>query len=443
MRHFTTREYGQLQIGRDKREIPEEFAKHLLRASRESPLAGKNREGVLFEKQNCLHANGIVGIVATNTCQLEILPKIKFGGENEEDKKVSRLMLIDMLSLVYNLKISVKGTEKLATDSNTILEVIIRKFCEKLINLVRYGLPRSYITQYDDLTKLRGTLNVNRQFSHLILSPQKLACSFDELSPNVTINRIIGASIRKLSGMAKSEHCKSMLKKLLVVYSEVEDLKLRKFDWDSVEVNRIDHCWKELLGYAKLILGNDFQSAGIGESWGFSLLFEMNKLFEKYIAKLLKLELRDYERDVAFQSGDRYCLKEIPTGKSTFLTVPDIVIKSSKRTLDVIVDTKWKVMSGDPNEAKNRVNQADVYQMMAYQRVYGCNAVLLLYPYNSALERDGVFKSYEIAPFNDGEARLYVATLDISKSRIHQRMVLRSIVNECITSVQPSEVRED
>ena len=57
-------------------------------------------------------------------------------------------------------------------------------------------MPRRYVGHEDDLSALRGRLDVKRQFTVLAASPQRLACRFDELSTDIALNRIMKAATR-------------------------------------------------------------------------------------------------------------------------------------------------------------------------------------------------------------------------------------------------------
>ena len=75
-----------------------------------------------------------------------------------------------------------------------------------------------------------------------------------------------------------------------------------------------------------------------------------------------------------------------------------------------IIDTKWKKLSLDPLDRKHGVSQADVYQLMAYARLYQTAELMLLYP-----ARPGQVCA-ERAQFGmaGGSERLRIATADVS-----------------------------
>ena len=67
-----------------------------------------------------------------------------------------------------------------------------------------------------------------------------------------------------------------------------------------------------------------------------------------------------------------------------FQTIPDILVKRGSETL-LVVDTKWKRLSARIDDPKQGIAQADVYQMLAYSRIYRCPRMMLLYPHHSEL----------------------------------------------------------
>jgi 5-methylcytosine-specific restriction enzyme subunit McrC len=75
-----------------------------------------------------------------------------------------------------------------------------------------------------------------------------------------------------------------------------------------------------------------------------------------------------------------------------------------------IIDTKWKRLAADPLDRKHGVSQADVYQLMAYARLYPARELMLLYPGKPG-ERAGERRQFGIA---GGPECLRIATVDVS-----------------------------
>ena len=94
----------------------------------------------------------------------------------------------------------------------------------------------------------------------------------------------------------------------------------------------------------------------------------MNILFEEYVGRLLARALAGTGLRVTAQGGHLDCLYEGETGR--FRTRPDLIVRQGSQ-IALIIDTKWKRIKRieDP---KRGVSQADVYQLMAYGRLYDC-----------------------------------------------------------------------
>ena len=115
-----------------------------------------------------------------------------------------------------------------------------------------------------------------------------------------------------------------------------------------------------------------------GKEFGFTLLFEMNYLYEEYIGTVLK-EIMCEEEDilVSTQEKAKYLLYNEKRNKEEISLKPDIVIYKGEIP-KIIIDTKWK--RGTWN-GKENYSQGDVYQMYAYITSYKeCEKCVLLYP---------------------------------------------------------------
>ncbi len=423
----TIREWEHIRYGMDETAIPEPQADRIVAKARESAFSGRGGEGVLEHGRKGLRARGVVGVIATPDCQLEILPKIEGAGESDVGNTTLRDRLIHMLAMVWNIRIDPGAVTQLGWQRDTLLEMLIRLYCSKLTDAVRKGMPRQYTAQEDDLPALRGRLDVTRQFSTLAVSPHKLACRFDALSPDIALNQVMRATIGKLSRLAQAPDNQRTLRELNFAYADVSEVPPGDLRWDQIVLDRTNTRWRELLSLARLFLRDRHQQTSVGPIDGFALLFEMNVLFEEYMARLMARALAGTGLRVSAQGGLRTCLYEGETGR--FRTRPDLIIRKGNRNV-LIMDTKWKRITrvDDPHEG---VSQADVYQLMAYGRLYECPYVILLYPHHGELPPDPIRQRYSIAK-PDAQESLFVATLDITGPRLKHDVALRDLVLNCL-----------
>lgn len=426
----TIREWERIHYGPSADEIPEAQADRLAAVARASGFSGRGSEGVLEHGRTSLRARGIVGVIAVHGCQLEILPKIEGGGETSTSDATLRARLIHMLAVTHDLPIEVGAMTELGWQQDTVLELLIRLFCTKLTDAVRRGMPRQYLEHQDDLTALRGRLDVTRQFSTLAMSPQKIACQFDNLSPDIALNQVMRAAISKLSRLAAAPDNQRMLRELRLLYSDVAKVHPSALRWNRIILDRSNQRWRDLLSIARLFLSDRHQQTSAGAVNGHALLFEMNVLFEQYVAKILSRALMGTQFSVSAQGGYRDCLYEGDTGR--FRTRPDLIIRN-RGEIALIIDTKWKRISPRIGDPKQGVSQADVYQVMAYGRLYDCSNVMLLYPHTSELSSDPIHTHYSVA-VRGAKEKLIVATQDLAGSQRDHRSALRQLVLKCILS---------
>lgn len=410
MRQFHLFEWQSLPYGEGAGSIPPDMADRLAAAARRSSLAGKDGNGVLYHGRNALTAGQIVGVVVAEGCSLEILPKIDFDGVDGSEGQV-RKRLVHMLATVLDMEIDVGSVTGLGWQQENLLEILIGVFAGKLSDALRQGMPRKYVTHEDDLPVLRGRLDFKRQFSTLAASPDRLACRYDALSPDIVLNQVMKAAIAKLARISVLPENQRRLGELAFIYADVREVPASALEWGKLILDRTNRRWTQLVDLARLLLGSRFQNTSTGSMNGFSLLFEMNVLFEAYIARIAARAFAGTGFRVQAQGGRRYCLQDVETEKSRFMTKPDIIIRRDDDVV-CILDTKWKRLANEIDDSKQGISQGDVYQMMAYGMIYRCDNLLLLYPHHHKLDkREGIMSRNQI---NGVNAKLSVATVDIS-----------------------------
>jgi 5-methylcytosine-specific restriction enzyme subunit McrC len=320
-----------------------------------------------------------------------------------------------MLDVALGLNLDIGAEAAIARQKNTLLEILIDAFATRLLAEVRRGLPRAYIQCEEDLPALRGRLDVTRQFTRNAVRPDRLACHFDQLEADTPMMRIMAAATVFLARHTRSLATRRKLDELRHALADIPLMPITRLPWQAVRIDRTNRRWEALFRLARLLLQRDWQathhSAKAPE--GLTLLFPMNDLFEKYIAVLLRRALAGSGIEVIDQGGHRACLgtytgAHIDSGE-VFRTKPDIMLRRGREVV-AIIDTKWKKLSLDPLDRKHGVSQADVYQLMAYARLYRTAELMLLYPGKPG-EPAGQRQQFGIA---GGAECLRIATVDVS-----------------------------
>ena len=390
---------------------------------------------MLEHGRHALRARGVVGILAAGDASLEILPKIDVAAGETPDHQYAaiRKRLVHMLAVALDLKIDLGVITDLAWQRETLLEILIRIFCEQLTETLRRGMPRRYVGREEDLPTLRGQLDVNRQFTRHAVNPSRLACRFDLLSEDTPLNRIMKAAVTHLFRLSQRSANQKRLRELSFIYADIADVPVPALRWDEVIIDRTNGSWRELFSMARLFLHDRYQTTTGGTGEGTAMLFEMNTLFEEYVGRLIVRALAGTGLTISLQGGRLFCLSAQGSERGLFQTKPDILIRRGG-TVTHVIDTKWKRISARIDDPKQGVAQADVYQMMAYAQLYQAPRLTLLYPYHPGLGiRDAVHVRHRITGHS---TILETANIDVANgAKIVDRLKRLLIDDEAVMSV--------
>ncbi len=395
----TIREWDEIEILSEG--IDDRIADQLCElAAHESKRLKVNTPALSWKNRTTLKAGQVVGVLAVPSFSLEILPKI----EGQNDTRV-REALTHMLNVAWDLPVVTSTTTSMGRQSHDLLEVLITSFTEKFLAVVRRGLPRRYVSFEDELTLLRGRLNVKKQIVNNLIRPEKLACEFDELSVDTPLNRVLKATVRLLESHARSADNRRRLLELRTRLESVANSAspLQALQ-ERVRLDRTNTAFHELYRLAKLLLQRAWQSTNIGKISGIALLFPMNDLFEAFVARSLKRALPG--RNVRIQDSSKFVLWDEIKKENLMRLRPDLVVDK-----DTVIDTKWKRLDETEQEHLG-VSQADVYQMIAYGLAYKAKRLMLLYPWHQGLDCGFIQKHWNVQGV-EPKMELYVATIDV------------------------------
>jgi 5-methylcytosine-specific restriction enzyme subunit McrC len=354
-----------------------------------------------------LVAQNFVGVVNLGRDQVEILPKI------EGDVSQVRHNLVKMISVALDLELYDSDASKVDKHSDSILEILIRLFCQKLWQCVRRGMVRQYEIRNENLAMLRGRLSVPEQIRVNLARPDRLACVFDEFSENNLLNQALKAALQVLSRVAKTQTSQRNLAELLFCFQEVDDVVSSAINWSRTGTNRLSARFKPVLALARLFIEGKSPDVVSGSGDGFALLFDMNKLFESYVGAVAKRVFANEGLEVSLQGPKRH-LARVASGSQVFELKPDIVARGDDG-IAFIIDTKLKSLK--EQAYREGVTSTDVYQMYAYSTQYASPDVFLLYPHHRDLgewkPRRAEYWVHGVGGTFDLNQRVCVSSLDL------------------------------
>ncbi len=293
-----------------------------------------------------LKARQYCGILNFNGIDFYLLPKI---ANHNDDQNLN--IFIYMLKYVYNIKLE---NENIGSSQNiktkNLLEMFIQLFAHTLLIELKKGIYKEYITEQDNLTTLKGKYLINENIKHNF-TKNKIYCEFDEFSANNSLNQFFLYTIKYLQKFVKE---KKLLKQCELIFDEVENLTI-DINKLNIHFNRLNQRFKTSYEVALLLLQRSIPLFSQGKK-SFAFLFDMNILFEKFIAKVVKsIDLK------AKIQNKKNC--------GDLILKPDIILDN------LIIDTKYKKL-----KSIDDIKQSDKLQAFAYGINYRVDKIILLYP---------------------------------------------------------------
>ena len=172
--------------------------------------------------------------------------------------------------------------------------------------------------------------NIRKNLVH----KEKFYCEHQVYDKNHLIHQILLKGLLVLSDLVSSK-LNDKVKRLLYIFGEYSTLEVNAKTFEKLKLDRKSNPYQRSLDIAKMLILNYSPNLNSGNQQMLTLLFDMNKLWEEYIFRIL---YKNYtELDIAPQNSQLFWEnKKIR---------PDIVITKGKEKF--VIDTKWKIINND------------------------------------------------------------------------------------------------
>ena len=205
----------------------------------------------------------------------------------------------------------------------------------------------------------------------------------DLYTPNRLENRLLATALRMILRASKEVENIQLAHELNIYFSEISTEPDPIKVWHKWEKSRALLHYEPIKPWCSLILFGQNPEFMKGGHRGIALLFDMNKLFEGYVAQCLKANHKVKE-----QARHKNLLVDA-TNKAYFQLKPDLIID------DVIVaDCKWKLIDEKQQAVQYgsafNISPSDLYQLgihgISYLPVEN-GELMLFYPENKSFQK--------------------------------------------------------
>lgn len=253
--------------------------------------------------------------------------------------------------------------------STELVDLFAFVLCEGLNHLVKRGLEQDYVRRIDEISGVRGRIDLLVTVSHFLPQHGRAACTFDELSVNTLPNQIIKTTLSHLLSTENLD--KELRAKVNAKHRDlhgINEIVLSPALFQRVQLRANNRFYRFLLNVCELINGSWL----VEEQTGIYRFREfrdderaMASVFERFLFNFINLEVQEWKGKArkelikwnasALESSD---LQLIP------MMVTDISLKSDKQY--VIIDAKYYRDAVQSRYGSEKFRSGHLYQLLSY-----------------------------------------------------------------------------
>lgn len=316
-----------------------------------------------------------------------------------------------MLSYAFQVLKQSNYDEVASEEFDNIQDLFAAILAKGIAQQLKQGLYREYISECENLSVMRGKLDIHGTVNNKLQRKQKLSCEYDELSENNVFNQILKTTaIILLRQSSVSINHRTALKKVMFFFDGVDLIEPSCINWNILRYQRNNQSYKMLLNICYFVLESLLLSTDKGEYKMATFLDEqrMSRLYEKFVLEYYRYHqpsLRAAASQVAWNLDD---------GVIDFLPImqTDITLRDGEKVL--IIDTKYYAHTMQVQDRYNShtLHSNNLYQIFTYVKNQdvgntGNVAGMLLY----AKTEENITPDCD---FKMGGNRIIVKTLDLN-----------------------------
>lgn len=275
-----------------------------------------------------------------------------------------------MLSYAFSILKQGEYENMAAEEFDNLHNLLAAILSKGISRQLKQGLYREYVSHTENLSTIRGKIDLPGTIQNRISRQTKVSCEYDELSENNLHNQIIKTTVVLLLRHANVEQqYKDVLKQEILFFSCVDLIDPFTIQWSSIRFHRNNRSYRMLISLCQLIIEGLLLTTEQGEQRLAAFFDEqhMCRLYEKFILEYFTAEHKELS---ASASQIPWALDD---GIGTMLPVmqTDVTLKKGNKAL--IIDAKYYAKTTQTNHNVHTIHSNNLYQIYTYVKNYAAS----------------------------------------------------------------------
>lgn len=232
---------------------------------------------------------------------------------------------------------------------------------------LKQGLYREYINRIENLPVVRGKIDMSGTIKNRLAHRMTVTCDYDVLSENNLLNQILKSTVFLLLKQKDvDEKYKTELKKEMLYFSGVKEIKLEYIRWSDIRFHRNNKTYQLLLAICQMLVEGSLMTTERGEYRLRNFIDDqrMSRLYEKFI---LEYYTQEYSQKIrGFSSRASQISWQVDDGYTALLPIMQTDITLTYRDQILIIDAKYYQRSLQTNFDVQTLHSGHMYQIFTY-----------------------------------------------------------------------------
>ena len=268
-----------------------------------------------------------------------------------------------MIAYTFNSQSLLKEAKTELEDFNNAYEMYLELLDILLPNIIKSGIVKDYVSKTEELTVVKGKLNLIETINHNSLIQRKIYVDHSEFTVNILLNQIIKSTLNKLiSSNATPKKYRQKFRSYYAFFNEVDLIEVSLDDFNNVLFHRNNDRYKFVIYICKLVMHDLLFSQKVGNEKSLTIEddTQLHTIFEKFVLHLLRKETNyNVSSPKINWNVDDYESLRLPRMET------DIVVKHKNKV--VIIDTKFYSKNINIYENQKATHLSNnLYQIYSY-----------------------------------------------------------------------------